>query len=159
MIAFKATVTTFLTMDVDIIFDSKTNTAPNNSEKSYYNELMSFFKTGVIPRLTHSQFGFDDLCYYATNVEIPTDEQLKALKNKLHLIVSLSFCEKKMEETLKEYANNPLMYRKALGEEFSWVKVPGDATYFPLKKKQNIRNFDKKTREILYEFDPLLNNI
>ena len=142
------------TLEVEITFDSKTQNIP---EKSYYNELMSFFKTGAIPRLTHSHFGFDDLCYYSTNSNVPTEKQMKSLKERLWLMVSLAFCEKKMEDTLKEYVKNPSKYRKDLGEEFSWVKVSGDAAYFPLKKRLNMNIIDKKIYDILYEFDPLLN--
>lgn len=87
MASFKATVVTMSTLEVEINFDSKCS---DRKEKSYYDELMSFFKTGVISRLTHSQFGFDDLCYYAADAPVPTEKQMKILKDRLHLMISIA---------------------------------------------------------------------
>lgn len=154
MAKLKATVYTMSTFELEIKFDEK---APPDKERSYYDELMSFFNSGVIPRLTHSQFGFDDLCYYSADVEVPTEKQMKDLKERLRLIVTLSFTKEKMEETLKEYATNPSKYREVLGEGFEWVRTSSDASYFPLKDTPSVSGFSSETRKILYEFDPIFN--
>ena len=47
---------------------------------------MTFFNKGNICRLTHSQFGFDNLCYYNSNSKIPSYTQMEKKKNtyKIH---------------------------------------------------------------------------
>ena len=80
------------------------------------------------------------------------------LKTRLHLIIIVSFSEKKMEEKLNDYVKNPSKYRKDLGEEFEWVRTYQDAKPYLKHNIPNVDKYDYRMRQVLYEFDPILNN-
>lgn len=109
---------------------------------SIYNNLISFLERDLITNIV-SEFGFDTECYYDTNSSVPNKEQIKLLKERLLLILSLPFYEK---FDLEKYITNPYLYRKDLGPEFNWVRTSMDVINFR----------ENKNDVILREFDPLL---
>ena len=67
------------------------------------------------------------------------------MKEKLKLMITLTFCKENFTNNLKDYIENPNLYRKTLGKEFEWVRVFTDVV-----------NFTKNKDEfILQEFDPI----
>lgn len=122
----------------------------------YYEELIIFFNKGLLSTKTSFYFGFEKIYYHLLKLKIPTDEQLDNLKNRLELIITISFSEKEMEKILQEYIKNPEKYRETLGEGFEWVRTYYDAKPFLDKNIKYFNNFDYKTRNILYEIDPLI---
>ena len=128
------------------------------SKLIYYQELMTFFTSGKISKKLSLYFGFEEVCYHRLKLKVPTKEQMDDLKTRLHLIITVSFSEKKMEEKLNDYVKNPSKYRKDLGEEFEWVRTYQDAKPYLKHNIPNVDKYDYRMRQVLYEFDPILNN-
>ena len=128
------------------------------SKLRYYQELMTFFTKGKISKKISLYFGFEEVCYHRLKLKVPTKEQMNNLKNRLQLIITISFSEKKMEEKLNYYVKNPSKYRKDLGEEFEWVRTYQDAKPYLKHNIPSVDKYDYCMRQVLYEFDPILNN-